>query len=406
MLATASVTSTGGIGKGSGPPLWGEAPLATLCYQSRASKRSNRDGLDELLEDARARNKRFGVTGMLVHEGDRFFQWLEGPPEALETLWTSIRRDDRHEDVEILGEGVTPARLFSQWDLRFLERATSQATAEVGEAPPDDTLGPKAETGPASLARFALAGDDDGMAELLRTRYAGGRDADRLCRELLEPAAHQLGDWWCEDICDSFEVTLALSKLQSLVRRLDADRPEPLRVVIEGRRVLVSPSPRETHMLGATVLGGFFRRAGWSVQAEFPQNDADLIGLVSSHWFDALALTLSDVFTRRERLAALVKTITDVRAASRNPAMAVLVGGRAFRMLREQEPEQVGADVHYASASDAVGELDHWLFMRRFSIAGSTPPGGDEEAAPLTPLDVVRIIAPRLSSRLRRDTRA
>jgi hypothetical protein len=154
------------------------------------------------------------------------------------------------------------------------------------------------------------------------------------------------------------------------------------------------------------VLGGFFRRAGWSVQAEFSQNDADLIGLVSSHWFDALALTLSDVFTRRERLAALVKTITDVRAASRNPAMAVLVGGRAFRMLREQEPERVGADVHYASAGDAVGDLDHWLFMRRFRLEAAARPGGEEEeATPLTPLDVVRIIAPRLSSRLRRDPR-
>jgi methanogenic corrinoid protein MtbC1 len=339
---------------------------------------------------------------MLVHEGDRFFQWLEGPPEALETLWTSIRQDDRHEEVEILGEGVTPARLFSGWDLRFLERTRSDATAAVAEP---RAVEPTTEVDPALLARFALAGDDEAVAELLRSRYAGGRDAEQLCRELLEPAAHQLGDWWCEDVCDSFQVTVALSRLQSLVRRLDAQRPEPRRVMIEGRRVLVSPPPSETHMLGATVLGGFFHRAGWSVQAEFPQNDEDLIGLVSSHWFDALALTLSDVFTRRERLSALIKTITEVRAASRNPAMAVLVGGRAFRMLDEQPAERVGADVHYTSASDAVGDLDHWLFMRRFSLEGGERPGGDDDVAPLRPLDVVRIIAPHLSDRLRRGVR-
>jgi hypothetical protein len=154
------------------------------------------------------------------------------------------------------------------------------------------------------------------------------------------------------------------------------------------------------------VLGGFFRRAGWSVQAEFPQSDSDLLGLVSSHWFDALALTLSDVFTRRERLTALVKTINEVRTASRNPALAILVGGRAFGVSRDHEPERVGADVHYASASEAVGDLDHWLFMRRFSLEGAVPSGCDNEAAPLTPQDVVRIIAPHLSSRLRPDLRA
>ena len=115
------------------------------------------------------------------------------------------------------------------------------------------------------------------------------------------------------------------------MRRFDVGRVNVRRIAIEGRSVLVSPPPKETHMLGASLVGGLFERAGWSVQAEFPADDPEFMGLVSSHWFDALALTLSDVFTRRERLAALIQTIKDVRAASRNPRMAVIVGGRAFR---------------------------------------------------------------------------
>ena len=385
--------------------LTGGRPLATLCYQSRTPSPPSSEELYELLADARERNKRFGVTGMLVHEGDRFFQWLEGPSAALEVLWTSISHDARHEDIEVLGEGVTPARLFSDWDLRFLRRDAREAeAAAAGLQAPAAAPGPEDDR--VVLARLALAGDDEAMAQLVRDRAAGGEDAGALCRALFEPAAHQLGDWWCEDVCSSFDITLALGKLQGLVRRFDASRPNLRRVAIEGRHILVSPPPHETHMLGATLLGGFFQRAGWSVQAEFPHDDTELVGLVSTQWFDALALTLSDVFTRRERLAALIQTIKDVRAASRNPKIAVIVGGRAFRPAQDQAPEQVGADVHYASAGHAVEDLDYWLFMHRFSTELSDRPAPRDEPLQLTPLDIVRTITPALARRVARGAKS
>jgi hypothetical protein len=157
--------------------------------------------------------------------------------------------------------------------------------------------------------------------------------------------------------------------------------------------------------LGATLLGGFFRQAGWSVQAEFPQSDAELVGLVSTHWFDAIALTLSDVFTRRERLAALVKTIADVRAASRNPTLAVIVGGRAFRTEPSRAADQVGADVHYTSAGDAVADLNYWLFTHRFAAADVRAPD-DGGTGGLRSIDLVRMITPALSRRVDRLSQA
>jgi methanogenic corrinoid protein MtbC1 len=383
-------------------------PFATLCYQSRAKQRPSSHDLAQLVEEARERNRQFGVTGMLVHEGDRFFQWIEGPGAALEGLWSSIRRDERHSDIELLGEGVTPIRLFSEWDLRFLHRRDGDrpiADSPVAEAPvdaePAERSGAPDRSGPWRLAELVLAGDDAGLEALVADRRAAGDEARVICRTLLEPAAHLIGDWWCQDRCNSFTVSIALSKLQNLARGLEAGQARGLRVAITGQRVLISPPPRETHLLGAVLLGGFFRQAGWRVQAEFPQSDAELVGLVSTHWFDAIALTLSDVFTRRERLAALVKTIADVRAASKNPTMAVLVGGRAFRAEPSREADKVGADVHYKSAGDAVGELDYWLFTHRFDSedAGTS---GDGAAGGLRPIDLVRMITPALSRRVDR----
>jgi len=361
------------------------------------------------VEAARERNKQFGVTGMLVHEGDRFFQWLEGPGTALEGLWSSIKDDERHCDIELLGEGVTPVRLFSEWDLRFVRRPE-------GERPVLGSLAPEALVqqalasaekdtsdtfGPSRIAELALAGDEAGLEAFVRDRRAAGDEARAVCRGLLEPAAHLLGDWWCDDRCDSFAVTVALSKLQNLARGLEAGQAAGRRVAITGQSVLITPPPRETHLLGATLLGGFFRQAGWSVQAEFPKSDAELVGLVSTHWFDAIALTLSDVFTRRERLAALVKTITDVRAASQNPTMAVIVGGRAFRTEPSRQADRVGADVHYTSAGDAVGDLDYWLFTHRFTTEDSSAPD-DIDSDALQPIDLVRMITPALSRRVER----
>jgi methanogenic corrinoid protein MtbC1 len=260
-------------------------------------------------------------------------------------------------------------------------------------------------SGPSRIADLALAGDEAGLEALVGERRTAGVAARDICRDLLEPAAHVLGDWWCEDRCDSFAVTIALSKLQNLARGLEASQTG-LRVAINGQRVLISPPPKETHLLGVTLLGGFFRQAGWSVQAEFPQTDAELVGLVRTHWFDAIALTLSDVFTRRERLAALVKTITDVRAASRNPTMAVIVGGRAFRAEPSRPADRVGADVHYKSAGDAVSDLNYWLFTHRFTSddAGGSDAGvsDDVEAIPMRPIDLVQMLTPALSLRVDR----
>ena len=389
-----AVDSAGRAGPGNEPP------LATLCYQSRAIRRPSPDDLSRLLTEARARNRQFGVTGMLVHEGDRYFQWLEGPGTALAELWSSIRRDDRHSDVELLGEGVTPTRLFAEWDLRYLHRPDAGRSAEGAAA-----SGPAvADNRPGSmqLAELALAADEAGMEALVQASRTAGAAPREICRQLLEPAAHQLGDWWCEDRCDSFAVSLALAKLQNLARTLEVGRGGALRVAIEGQKVLISPSPRETHLLGATLLGGFFRQAGWSVQAEFPKTDAELMGLVHTQWFDAIALTLSDVFTRRERLAALVKTIADVRAASRNPTLTVLVGGRAFRADASHAADRVGADVHYASAGEAVSDLDYWLFMHRFTPSTTLAAPDADKPGKLSPIDVVQMITPALSRRLMR----
>ena len=58
-----------------------------------------------IVSQARGRNAEHGITGLLVLDGLRFCQHLEGPREAVQALMQRIERDPRHVDVRIAYEG-------------------------------------------------------------------------------------------------------------------------------------------------------------------------------------------------------------------------------------------------------------------------------------------------------------
>jgi hypothetical protein len=71
--------------------------------------------------------------------------------------------------------------------------------------------------------------------------------------------------------------------------------------------------------------------------------------MVDDTWFDALDLSLSVAFRREHWLPRVTATIAKVRAASRNPGLVVIVGGRAFTEM-SGAAALVGADAGSASA--------------------------------------------------------
>jgi len=197
------------------------------------------------------------------------------------------------------------------------------------------------------LAELLIGADP--VAALALLQDLEGSDAlPLLYAALFEPAARILGDLWCDDECSEFDVTLALCRLQSAVHLLGTGhrhscphRTHPM--------VLVAPEPGELHRLGAALDADVLRRAGWSPRCEYPVSDQALQDLVAATWFDALDLSLSAAFTREHRLPHLAATITHARRASRNPALVVLVAGRAF-VEHAATALSVGADLATTSS--------------------------------------------------------
>jgi hypothetical protein len=96
--------------------------LSTKVYRSRAVAPLSATELHELTMAAEARNRREAITGLVLYDDNRFFQWLEGPAENVERIMRSIRNDPRHTDLEMLHDKAAQSRIFGDWNMKLAAR--------------------------------------------------------------------------------------------------------------------------------------------------------------------------------------------------------------------------------------------------------------------------------------------
>lgn len=72
-----------------------------------------------IASQARKANQAAGITGLLVFDGMRFCQHIEGPRKAVLALTERIRQDPRHVDVDILYHGPLAQRRFRHFGLGY-----------------------------------------------------------------------------------------------------------------------------------------------------------------------------------------------------------------------------------------------------------------------------------------------
>jgi hypothetical protein len=112
--------------------------LERLVYQSSASHDFGSLHLFNLLTQARLRNQRLGITGHLLYFQGRFTQCIEGPAEGIETLWQSLRVDERHHDLQLLSRAPIAQRRFAEWSMAFSSYAAFYVHGLTGFFPLDD----------------------------------------------------------------------------------------------------------------------------------------------------------------------------------------------------------------------------------------------------------------------------
>lgn len=98
----------------------GSESLYQLVYTSRLAFDASVSSVADICRVSRVRNGQDGVTGLLIFDGLRFCQYLEGARDKVRALAQAICEDVRHEQFMILHEGdFSGPRLFNDWSMGY-----------------------------------------------------------------------------------------------------------------------------------------------------------------------------------------------------------------------------------------------------------------------------------------------
>jgi MerR family transcriptional regulator, light-induced transcriptional regulator len=218
------------------------------------------------------------------------------------------------------------------------------------EAPPVEEIieGLMPDSADISALADILLGDDVGAAAayvtVLRDR---GLAMETLYIELLEPTARCLGTMWEEDKCDFIDVTIGVARLQHLLAIFNETYALP--ELGSRRHVLMATTPGNQHMLGVTMIERLLNAGGWQVETEYSGFAEKIVDAVELDWFAVIGLTAGS----DRQLDGLKSVISDVRAASKNNAIGIMVGGPMFT-ANPALAKEVGADITAPNAPAAV----------------------------------------------------
>jgi methanogenic corrinoid protein MtbC1 len=237
---------------------------------------------------------------------------------------------------------------------RLMRAHTSPS--EIDDAPPEHA--PASDTminaeGAEAFTRMLLARGPERLMAFIEALLKSGVALQTVYTDLLNPTARMLGELWDQDRVSYTEVTIGLGRLQQLVHALDWLSPYNGENDSESRSVLFAPNPGEQQTFGFYIMEELFRWSGWRAWIETCSTNAQMISNVQFRWFDMFCLSVS----RDNNIEQLSETIRDVRRASRNQNLFVLVHGRPF-LEDAGLVEMIGADAAASNAGEALKMAD------------------------------------------------
>ena len=87
--------------------------VSTLSAQTGPSEFAN------IVRKARITNKMLGLTGVLIFDGIRFCEQLEGDTIHINNRLECIRKDPRHTDMNLLHVGPLEQRRFTRFSMGY-----------------------------------------------------------------------------------------------------------------------------------------------------------------------------------------------------------------------------------------------------------------------------------------------
>lgn len=118
--------------------------LHCFLYHSQIAPQADISCVADIVKTARNFNKTQGITGLLVFDGQRFCQYIEGPQPALQNLIDSIARDPRHIAFTPLHQNhCEQERKFANWAMAYVLVDDAEPLASISS-----------EQGPSALEKL------------------------------------------------------------------------------------------------------------------------------------------------------------------------------------------------------------------------------------------------------------
>jgi len=204
------------------------------------------------------------------------------------------------------------------------------------------------------LVRAALTGDPVVLDQLLAAFRRLRIPAEVAVDTYIPAAVDRIGLAWHADEIDILDTSIAIARIQNLLRELVRAWHSDSSVEGAGGElsVLMVVPEAEQHTVGAMVATAQLRRLGVSVCLQLAPSPAALEHLCATRRFDAVFLSLGNVESL-DRGRNIVDTVRK-RATGRGPF--VMVGGSLDRDA-ELVKQAVGADLVTRDIRDAHAHL-------------------------------------------------
>jgi methanogenic corrinoid protein MtbC1 len=199
------------------------------------------------------------------------------------------------------------------------------------------------------FAQLCAAGERAGAMQVIARLRAQGLDQDGVLVDLISPAARHLGAQWEDDRLSFTDVTLGLVLMHEVIHSMGYEYHDGPQEAGRVRRVMLASAPGSQHVLGLSIVSEFFRKACWQVVLEVSPSRAELGRAVKNEWFDLIGLSVA----LDAQLPSLAELVASLKAASRNPATPVLLGGPVFSW-HELRAESFGAQAICLDARESV----------------------------------------------------
>jgi methanogenic corrinoid protein MtbC1 len=209
------------------------------------------------------------------------------------------------------------------------------------------------------LVRLLLTVEAPDAIAFLDTLQRRGVTLATLYLGIMTQAACSLGELWEQDLCDFLQVTISMGRLQQVLRALSPQFQSEAPKRTQTETLLLVPAPGEQHTFGLVVLAEFFIRDGWHVSGGPQTSVKQAVDIVRRSWIDVAGFSVGSI----ARLDGLGQCIRQVRRASHNRGLFVMVGGPLF-LAHPELVRRVGADTAATDAASAVRQAHGLLAMR------------------------------------------